>query len=108
MRNSLARSHARTALVNGRVVLPDRIETARALVIEGNRIAGLAGAADLGADVERIDAGGYWVTPGLVDIHTHGALRHTFNEPDPAAWTTITHENLVRGTTSLLATFAPT
>jgi N-acetylglucosamine-6-phosphate deacetylase len=108
MNSSLARPHIPTALVNGRVVLPDRVETGRALVIEGGRIAGLADLADLGSDVERIDVGGDWITPGLLDIHTHGALRHTFNEPDPAAWAGITRENLRRGTTSLLATFAPT
>jgi len=108
MNSSLARPHTPTTLVNGRVVLPDRVETGRALVIEGGRIAGLADLADLGSDVERIDVGGDWITPGLLDIHTHGALRHTFNEPDPAAWAAITRENLRRGTTSLLATFAPT
>ena len=96
------------ALVNGRIVLPDRVATGQALVIENGRIAGLAGPADLGSDVERVDVDGSWITPGLIDIHTHGALRHTFNEPDRAAWTVITEENLRRGTTALLATFAPT
>jgi N-acetylglucosamine-6-phosphate deacetylase len=96
------------ALVNGRIVLPDRVATGQALVIECGRIAGLAGSADLGAGIERVDVDGSWITPGLIDIHTHGALRHTFNEPDAEAWTVITRENLRRGTTALLATFAPT
>ncbi len=97
-----------TALVNGRIVLPDRVVTGLALLIEGGRITGLSPAADLRPDVERVDVAGNLVTPGLIDIHTHGALRHTFNEPDANAWTVITRENLRRGTTSLLATFAPT
>jgi N-acetylglucosamine-6-phosphate deacetylase len=101
-------AHGRMALVNGRIVLPDRIVTGQALVIEAGRIAGLADSADLGSDVERVDVSGSWITAGLIDIHTHGALRHTFNEPDPEAWTVITGENLRRGTTALLATFAPT
>ncbi len=96
------------ALENGRIVLPDRVVTGQALVIEAGRIAGLATPADLGSDIERVDVAGSWITPGLIDIHTHGALRHTFNEPDPAAWTVITGENLRRGITALLATFAPT
>ena len=96
------------ALVNGRIVLPDRVVTGQALVIEAGRITGLALPADLSSDVERVDVAGSWITPGLIDIHTHGALRHTFNEPDPEAWTVITDENLRRGTTALLATFAPT
>ncbi len=98
----------KTALTHGRIVLPDRVVTDQALVIKTGRIAGLAHPADLGHDVEVIDAAGSWITPGLVDIHTHGAVRHTFNEPDLAAWAAITRENLRRGTTALLATFAPT
>jgi N-acetylglucosamine-6-phosphate deacetylase len=89
-------------------VLPDRVITGQELVIEAGRIAGLTGPGGLGADVTTYDVGGRWITPGLVDIHTHGALHHTFNEPDGAAWTVITRENLRRGTTALLATFAPT
>ena len=89
-------------------MLPERVVTDRALVIEAGRIAGLADPGDLDSDIERVDVAGNWITPGLIDIHTHGALRHTFNEPDAAAWTAITRENLRRGTTSLLATFAPT
>ena len=79
-----------TALENGRIVLPGRVVADQALVIENGRIAGLAGPADLGSELERVDVGGNWITPGLIDIHTHGALRHTFNEPDPEAWTVIT------------------
>ena len=59
------------ALANGRIVLPDRVVTDRALVIESGRIAGLADPDDLGSDVARIDVDGSWITPGLIDIHTH-------------------------------------
>jgi N-acetylglucosamine-6-phosphate deacetylase len=100
--------HGRIALVNSRIVLPDRVVTGQVLVIENDRIVGLADPRDLSSEVERVDVAGSWITPGLIDIHTHGALRHTFNEPDPEAWTVIADENLRRGTTALLATFAPT
>ena len=106
--NSFGGSCGRLALTNGRVVFPDRISTDRALIIEAGRIAGLAHPADLDTDIEVIDVAGRWITPGLIDIHTHGAVGHTFNEPDRVAWTAITRENLRRGTTGLLATFAPT
>jgi N-acetylglucosamine-6-phosphate deacetylase len=61
---------------------------------------------DLPVDVARLDAGDRLITPGLIDIHTHGALGHTFNEPTAAAFGAITAENLRRGVTSLLATTA--
>lgn len=108
MNSKVSGSSWRLALTNGRVVLPDRVVADQALVVEAGRITGLVNPGDLGADVATFDVGGRWITPGLVDIHTHGALRHTFNEPSPAAWTAITRENLRRGTTALLATFAPT
>jgi len=94
------------ALVNGRVVLPDRIVTGTAVVVEGRRIAGLVAPDELPEGVVRLDAGGRYIVPGLVDIHIHGAVGHSFNEPAPEAIRAITEENARRGTTSLLATIA--
>jgi len=98
------------ALINGQVVLPDRIADGIAVVIErssaGGSIAALVDEDSLPADIERIDAGGRWITPGLIDIHTHGALGHTFNEPSEEAFNIILQENARRGVTGLLATVA--
>ncbi|MCL6431345.1 MAG: N-acetylglucosamine-6-phosphate deacetylase [Anaerolineae bacterium] len=94
------------ALVNGRVVLPDRIVTGTAVVVEGRRIAGLVAPGELPEGVVRLDVGGRYIAPGLVDIHTHGAVGHSFNEPSPEAFRAITEENARHGTTSLLATIA--
>jgi len=97
----------RIALTGGRIALPDRIVAGQTVVIEGDMILGLAAAADLGGDIERLDVGGRLITPGLIDIHTHGALGHSFNERDAAAWTAILQENARRGVTALVATLAP-
>lgn len=94
------------AIVNGRFVLPDGIVAGQALLLASGRIAGFMAEADLAAEVEQLDAGGRLVTPGLIDIHTHGALGHTFNEPTAEAFAVITAENARRGVTSLLATTA--
>jgi N-acetylglucosamine-6-phosphate deacetylase len=102
----LEQPKGRFALTNGRVILPEEIVTGKALVVEGDKILGIANAASLGADVQQIDVGGRYIAPGLIDIHTHGALDHTFNEPTAEAFACITEENATRGVTSLLATVA--
>ncbi|NLG24388.1 MAG: N-acetylglucosamine-6-phosphate deacetylase [Clostridiales bacterium] len=60
------------AIVNGRIVLPDRLVTRQALLFD-KQIVGLADEAELGG-AERIDAGGMYVLPGLIDMHIHGYL----------------------------------
>jgi N-acetylglucosamine-6-phosphate deacetylase len=98
------------ALVNGRIVLSDHIADGMAVVIErsitGGTIAAIIDEDSLPAEIDRIDADGRWITPGLIDIHTHGALGHTFNEPDEEAFNIILQENAWRGVTGLLATVA--
>ncbi|MBI5652796.1 MAG: N-acetylglucosamine-6-phosphate deacetylase [Chloroflexi bacterium] len=94
------------ALTNCRIVFPDLVTQDKSIVIDGGKIAGIANAGDLGSDVEKFDVGGRVITPGLIDIHTHGALGHTFNEPTAEAFDAITRENARRGVTSMLATLA--
>jgi N-acetylglucosamine-6-phosphate deacetylase len=94
----------RYALTNGRIILPDRVVAGQSLLVEDGTIAGLVEEAALGHNVDTIDVGGRIIAPGLIDIHTHGALGHIFNEATVEAFTTITQENARRGITSLLAT----
>lgn len=94
----------RFALVNGRIVLPDAVVEGKAVVVEGGKIVGIACLGELGDEMEKVDVNGRIITPGLIDIHTHGALGHTFNEPTTEAFGTITAENARRGVTGLLAT----
>ena len=94
----------RLALINGRIVLPERVVSGQALLLAGERIVGLVEAETLSSEVERLDVGGRLICPGLIDLHLHGAVGHTFNEPTAEAFGTITQETARRGITGLLAT----
>jgi len=95
------------ALLNGRFATPAGLQCGLALLVQDGRIAGFAAPDDLGVDIARLDLGGRLVTPGLIDLHTHGALGHTFNEPDAAVWESLCAAYARCGVTSLLATLAP-
>lgn len=93
-----------TALSNARLILPDRILEGQTLVLQDDRIAGLAGPEDLGSETAILDMGGRLITPGLVDIHTHGGQGHTFNEPTAEAFGLILDMNARAGVTSVVGT----
>lgn len=104
--DTLTQPNRLIALTNGRLVLPHKVVEGQAILIDEGRIRGFADPSNLNAEIVQVDVGGRWVTPGLVDIHTHGALGRSFNEPHPTAFEEITQEHARRGVTSLLATIA--
>ena len=63
-------------IVNGTLVLPDRLLPGTALHLRDDRIVGCQ---DPPAGARTLDAGGGLVLPGLIDIHYHGRL--LFPEP---------------------------
>lgn len=99
-------THRRFALVNGRVIQPQEIFLDKALIIEEGRISALIGLGNLSEDLPRIDVEGRYITPGLIDIHIHGANGHSFIEATPQAFKMILAECARHGVTSVLATLA--
>lgn len=93
------------ALINGRVILPGSVAEGLTVLVENGRIRDVLAGPGTGS-AEVFDLDGRYLSPGLVDIHIHGALHRWFNEPDDDAFATITSENLRHGVTSLLATLA--
>jgi N-acetylglucosamine-6-phosphate deacetylase len=102
----LEQPQGRFALTNGRVILPEAMVADKAVVVEGDKLLDIADRAALSSGIQTIDVGGRYITPGLIDIHIHGAVGHTFNEPTPEAFAAITEEAVMRGLTALVATVA--
>jgi dihydroorotase len=77
-----------TLIAGGEVVDPAAGLVGRLDVgIRDGKIARVAAGLDRGAATEIVDAGGLYVTPGLVDLHTHVYWGATYwgIEPDPVA-----------------------
>ena len=50
------------------------------------------------------DARGWYVMPGFIDVHTHGALTYDFCDPDPQAVFKLAEGKLAEGVTTVLPT----
>lgn len=68
---------SKTLFENAHILAQDRTLDAGWLLVEAGRIASYgAGQAPDIADAERINAAGYTLMPGFVDIHVHGGMGH--------------------------------
>jgi N-acetylglucosamine-6-phosphate deacetylase len=94
----------RFALTGGPIVLPHEIVSDGAVVVAGNRIEKIVERAALAADMTIIDVDQRYICAGLIDLHIHGAVNRSFNEPTPEAYQAITAHLARQGVTSVLAT----
>lgn len=92
------------AIVNGRILLPDAELNGKALLFD-ERIQGITDIeyARCMAD-EIIDAGGAYVSPGLIDVHIHGYKGIDVSDDDPDAIRRMAHHLLANGVTGFLPT----
>ena len=88
------------AIVNATLVMHDHLIPEAYLLIENGRIAafGEMRGWEIPGDCEVIDAGGLFVGPGMIDIHTHASDRVFFVD-DPVA---AAQYHLKQGTTTVL------
>jgi len=94
----------RTKIINGRILTPYRIIENGTVAFENGRII-YAGQGDIElGDSTIIDAKGYYVSPGFIDIHTHGGGGHDFMDGTCEAFLGATEMHGMHGTTSILPT----
>jgi N-acetylglucosamine-6-phosphate deacetylase len=59
-------------IAGGDLVLPDRVETASSLILDGEQIVAIEEGRAQPEGAEVIDADGCYVVPGFIDVHVHG------------------------------------
>lgn len=94
-------------ITNVRIVEPGRRIYPGQLLIRDGRIAAVVPASTI-CDVaaERVDGGNGWLTPGLIDAHTHGIMRFSY-EAGPDALLAGTRELGRFGVTTVVPTIVP-
>ncbi|GAA4206326.1 N-acetylglucosamine-6-phosphate deacetylase [Actinocatenispora rupis] len=97
---------ARYAIVGGRLVGARRVESDRAVLVRDGRVEALPPYAEVPPGVRRIDVAGRYVSPGLVDIHAHGAAGHTFDDADATGYDAVLAGHARYGVTAMLASLA--
>lgn len=84
-------------------MLPDTVLDDAWLLMEAGKIKAL-GQGSLPKASKVLDVGRCYVTPGLIDLHVHGAAGYDFMDCTEEAFTAIARTHLRHGTTSLLPT----
>ena len=73
---------ARVFFSGATIVLPDRLEDSRTLVVEDGRIVDfVSGPRDFAAEEVRVHVPGGFIVPGFVDVHVHGLAGHDVLTP---------------------------
>lgn len=85
------------------LILPDRLLPAAALGVRGGRIAWLGPQSQAPAARQTVHGPGY-LSPGFIDLHTHGAGGGSFLSADPGQFRTGLRTHLTHGATTVLPT----
>lgn len=95
---------------NGNVVLPDRICTGWDVAVEDDRIVSVcpSGVPEKSGtpetDQQIIDCTGKYISPGFIDLHTHGGGGHDFMDGTVEAFLGAAKMHALHGTTALCPT----
>lgn len=91
-------------IVNGNIITPYRIIQKGTVLIEEGKIVEVVEKDIRTEDYLEIDAGGNYVSPGFIDIHTHGGGGHDFMDGTVEAYLGAVEKHAQHGTTSIVPT----
>ncbi|HZJ57392.1 MAG TPA: N-acetylglucosamine-6-phosphate deacetylase [Clostridia bacterium] len=94
----------RTLIFNGSIITPYRMIEGGSILIEDGKIAGnYTGKPEI-PHCKMVDAKGLYISPGFIDIHTHGAGGHDFMDGTVDAYLGAAMTHAMHGTTALVPT----
>ena len=91
-------------IINGQLVTPFRLIPNGMILIENGKIAEVSEQHIDMPDAEVIDAGGHYVSPGFIDLHTHGAGDSDLMDGTVEAFLQVAETHARYGTTGLYPT----
>lgn len=95
----------KTNIINGKLLLPHGICENGYITLENGIITAIGKKTPPSSTAdETIDAQGQYISPGFIDLHTHGAGGADFMDGTVEAYLTIAHTHARYGTTGLLVT----
>jgi N-acetylglucosamine-6-phosphate deacetylase len=96
-----------TALHNLQIISDGTIVAGKAVLISGDEITGIVDEYSILADAKKIDLGGAFIAPGLIDLQVYGSGDKMFGSiPSTAALERMENDFLPQGTTGFFATVA--
>lgn len=94
----------RTLIFNGRIITPYRTINNGSILVEDGKIADISEGRLPVSECTTIDAKGLYVSPGFIDIHTHGGGGFDFMDGTVEAYLGAAIEHAKHGTTALVPT----
>lgn len=96
------------AFTHASVILSDDVLEEGAVGIERGVISWVGPTAELpGKPKETVDLGGFFLAPGLIDVHLHGGGGQDATSTDPSGLKTICRTHEAHGTTAMCLTVVP-
>jgi N-acetylglucosamine-6-phosphate deacetylase len=95
-----------STVFRGNVVQPNEVLPRGVVVVEGERIVAVGPEQEIKAPVDAVvvDAGDGYISPGFVDIHTHGGAGSDYMDGTTAAVRTANRAHAAHGTTTIFPT----
>ena len=94
----------RFKITNGKIITPYRIIPSGCVCVENGKICDISDKNIPFPDAEIIDAQGNYISPGFIDMHTHGAGGSDFMDGTVEAYLVIAETHARHGTTGLYPT----